>query len=61
MLFIAGKFKDLVLETKKLQTIFREVFQEGSDFESGVEITEDSKFPLWAKYLISAMHRETRV
>lgn len=59
MLFIAAKYKEVFLETKKVQVIFRELFWAGSDFESG-GITEDSRFSLWAQNM-SATDIETRI
>lgn len=46
MLFIAAKYKELILETNDVQGIFSGLSLEGSDFECGVGITEDRKFPL---------------
>lgn len=62
MLFIAAKYQELILETNEVQVMFSGLFLEGSDFECGVGITEDSKFAcVWAKYHMSAMDRETRI
>lgn len=47
MLFIAAKYKELILEIHEIQVIFSGLSLEGSDFECGLGITEGRKFPLY--------------